>query len=738
MKYITSKPPLVAQANQCLQVETAKQQSLRLAIRRALCETTHKRIMPLVALSLAGLVTPTLAQQARVDVANLDGSNGFVLVPVNADDGAGGSVSAGDINGDGINDLLIGAENASPNGYKSGASYVVFGTSEVGGNGTVELSALDGSNGFVLNGISGGIEPTSLDEDDGEVGDRAGSSVSSVGDVNNDGIDDLVIGAFSANNFIGASYVVFGSDQGFSASIELSDLNGSNGFVLNGDDRGGRSGISVSGAGDINGDGVDDLLIGADDANHIGSTSAGTGASYVVFGTSGLGSSGALDLSTLDGSNGFVLNGVATHDQAGRSVSAAGDINGDGVDDLVIGAANANPNGFHSGASYVVFGASEVGVSGILELSDLDGRNGFVLNGTNSSDLAGFAVSAAGDVNDDGVDDLLIGARQAAPNGRQSGASYVVFGASGVGAGGTLELSELDGSNGFVLNGTGEKSYSGSSVSAAGDVNGDGIDDMLIGARFNSYVVFGANGIGSSGTQELSDINGGNGFAINVSGHGSEVVSGVGDINADGVDDISVVRFVVFGQVADDRLQATLDVPVSASSDDAEEDTVTGKVKLGSSDLELGHQDQKNQLVGMRFNGLNIPQGATITNASIQFQTDETHSGATSLMIEGEATDNALTFTNANSNISSRARARARARAGATIDWAPAPWTMEGEAGAAQQTPNIAPIIQEIVERPGWSSGNALVVIISGSGRRNAESFDGDPARASVLHVEYQ
>jgi hypothetical protein len=101
-------------------------------------------------------------------------------------------------------------------------------------------------------------------------------------------------------------------------------------------------------------------------------------------------------------------------------------------------------------------------------------------------------------------------------------------------------------------------------------------------------------------------------------------------------------------------------------------------------------------------------------------------------MIEGEAVDNALTFTNANANISSRALTDA------TIDWVPAPWTTEGEAGIAQQSPNIASIIQEIVERPGWSIGNSLVVIISGSGRRNAESFNGDSAGAPVLHVEYQ
>ncbi|MEE9344048.1 MAG: hypothetical protein V3U88_00410 [Methylococcales bacterium] len=704
------------QANPCLPVEAENQHPLRQAICQVLRETTHAKIMPLVALSLAGLASPSLAQQARVDVANLDGSNGFMFVPVNAYDGTGGSVSAaGDINGDGIDDLLIGAENASPNGYLSGASYVVFGTSEVGGNGTMELSALNGTNGFVLNGVTGG------DETEQEVGDRAGSSVSAAGDINGDGIDDLVIGAFSANGFDGASYVVFGSDQGFTASIELSDLNGNNGFVLNGDYSTGRSGISVSGAGDINGDGVDDLLIGADDANTAGVRS--TGASYVVFGGNEVGSNGTLDLSILDGNNGFVLNGVGG--QTGRSVSVAGDVNGDGVDDLLIGAAGFN-------ASFVMFGADSVGASGMLDLSRLDGNDGFVINGAVDGDGLGNSVSGAGDVNGDGIDDLLIGASRADPNGRNSGASYIVFGASDVGAGGTLELSAFDGSNGFVLNGVIERTYSGGTVSAAGDVNGDGIDDLLIGAGRNSFVVFGGRGIGSNGTQELSNLNGGNGFGINVSGVGVSSVSGVGDVNADGVDDIMIGRYVVFGQKTDDRLQATLDVQVSASNDDAEENVANDKVKPGSSDLEFGDQGGKNQLVGMRFNDLGIPQGATITNAFIQFQVDETHSGASTLMIEGQATDNALTFARTNGNISSRNRTNA------VVDWQPIPWTTVGEAGSDQQTPNIASVIQEIVGRPGWSSDNSLAIIITGNGRRVAESFNGDAAGAPVLHVEYR
>ncbi len=464
--------------------------------------------------------------------------------------------------------------------------------------------------------------------------------------------------------------------MGQQAVVELSSLDGSNGFVLNGVSAGDESGRSVSAAGDVNGDGVDDLLIRASFAGLNGIKS---GASYVVFGTSGMGNSDTLELSSLDGNNGFVLNGVIAGDEAGYSVSAAGDVNGDGVDDLLISAVGADTNGGSSGASYVVFGASGVGSSGTLELSSLDGSNGFVLNGVAAGDFSGFSVSTAGDVNGDGVDDLLIGAFRADPNGNYSGASYVVFGASG-----TVELSSLDGSNGFVLNGVTVGDLSGFSVSAAGDFNGDSVDDLLIGA-------FGANPNG------------------NYSG----------------------ASYVVFGQVTDSLVQTTLDVPVSASSDDAEESITTGKVKPGSSDLEFGNQGKKNQLVGMRFKDLDIPQGATITNAYIQFQADETHSGSTTLMIEGQATDNAVTFTNVNTNISSRDRTSA------LVDWNPNPWTTVGEAGADQQTPDIASVIQEIVDRPGWSSGNSLAIIITGSGRRTAESYDGDAAGAPVLHVEY-
>jgi hypothetical protein len=218
---------------------------------------------------------------------------------------------------------------------------------------------------------------------------------------------------------------VFGSNSGFGASFNLSTLNGSNGFAINGIAEGDDSGYSVSSAGDVNGDGIDDLIIGAffADGNGINSEQ-----SYVVFGSnSGFGAS--FNLSTLNGSNGFAINGIAANDWSGSSVSSAGDVNGDGIDDLIIGAAYADPNGIdRAGQSYVVFGSNS-GFGAGFNLSTLNGSNGFAINGIAAGDNSGYSVSSAGDVNGDGIDDLIIGARFADPNGIiNAGQSYVVFG----------------------------------------------------------------------------------------------------------------------------------------------------------------------------------------------------------------------------------------------------------------------------------------------------------------------
>jgi hypothetical protein len=129
---------------------------------------------------------------------------------------------------------------------------------------------------------------------------------------------------------------------------------------------------------------------------------------------------------------------------------------------------------------------------------------------------------------------------------------------------------------------------------------------------------------------------------------------------------------------------------------------------------------------------VNVPHNATIVNAWVQFKVDEVGSSATSLTFHGQAADNAAAFTTSSNNVSSRPKTAA------SVGWAPAAWTTVGQAGPAQQTPNLATIIQEIVNRPGWVSGNALALIVTGTGARVADSFDGDAAGAALLHVEYQ
>ncbi|MEE9608500.1 MAG: hypothetical protein V3U03_12235, partial [Myxococcota bacterium] len=168
---------------------------------------------------------------------------------------------------------------------------------------------------------------------------------------------------------------------------------------------------------------------------------------------------------------------------------------------------------------------------------------------------------------------------------------------------------------------------------------------------------------------------------------------------------------------------------VEASLDDAEEDE-QGGVNRSSSDLELVFAGG-NQTVGIRFNGVSVPAGATIHEAYLQFQVDETGADPTSLTLEGEAADLAAPFLDATADISSRPRTVA------FVPWNPAPWPSVGEAGPDQQTPDLSLVIQEIVDRPGWSSGNALAILITGTGQRVAESFDGDANGAPLLHVRY-
>ena len=438
---------------------------------------------------------------------------------------------AGDVNGDGIDDLVVGAPRYDAGQQtNTGAAWVVFGT-----GGDPESGSVAAAQGFRIDGAA----PF----------DTAGAAVAGVGDVNDDGLDDVLVGApladVGAAKDAGAAYVVLGRAATEPVSLAAA---GSAELVVLGTGRNDRLGSSVAGLPDANGDGRGDLVVGAPradrpdgggdaDQSYVSEPPLpkNAGAAYVLFMP---GAPATIDTAAL-GSQGYRIEGA--RGRAGNSVATLPDWNGDGIAEIAIGAPLYRRNTNLGGRAYVVWGSAAATPVDLARI----GPRGIVLDG-GGRQRAGGVVASVGDLGGDARGDLAVGADYAGRRSRPSaGRVLIVYARSEPGS---LELDEL-GDTGLRIDGESAGDHVGVAIAPAGDVDGDGRDDVLVGAHGAdpldrpdagaAYVLYGGSGLPSL---DLAFV-GTRGFRIAGDEPGERLgraVALAGDLSGDGRADLAL------------------------------------------------------------------------------------------------------------------------------------------------------------------------------------------------------
>ena len=391
--------------------------------------------------------------------------------PIGDVDNFGISVTnIGDLNGDGVNDIAVGANGDDDEGTNRGVIYIMLMNTDGSVDETIEIND-NTVNGPVLTNT-----------------DYWGRSIANIGDLNNDGVNDIAVGAtgddMDENDDVdggisrGAVHIMFmNTDGSIDSTVEINDST-PNGPIL--DDRD-SFGKSIANIGDLNNDGVNDIAVGAPGDDDEG---ANRGTIHIMF----MNTNGSVD-STVKISdvnttpNGPVLEG---HDGFGASVANIGDLNVDGVNDIIVGAIGADCVscvGDQAGAVYIMFMNTDGSVDSTVEINDST-PNGPVIIAT---DNLGFSVADIGDLNGDGVNDIAVGAQQDDGLGDTIGAVHIMFMNTDGSIDSTVEINH-SATTGPVLS---DDDLFGSSIANIGDWDGDGINDIAVGAYHD-------NGLGSN------------------------------------------------------------------------------------------------------------------------------------------------------------------------------------------------------------------------------------------------
>ena len=467
----------------------------------------------------------------------------------------GGALAIGDVNGDMIGDLVLGAQGTNNNGTDSGSAYVIFGGQN---NGNKPLSTSTNYNIRYDGGAAGDFLT-----DDGALG---------IGDVNGDGLGDLVLGANLADNGTadsGSVWVMFSTlidDE--TGTGNNKQLNTGTNYNIRYDGGAANTFLTfegVVGIGDVNGDGLEDLVFGTYKADNNGTDS---GSAWVMFSTliddeTGTGNNKPLNTGTNYNIryDGVTANEFLTIDDA----MSIGDVNGDGLGDLVLGTWRAANNGSNSGSAWVMFSTL------IDDVGATTGNNKLLSAGTNynirydggaaSDFLTNAGAIGIGDVNGDGLGDLVLGAIQAANNGANSGSAWVMFSTlidDETGTGNNKQLNTGTNYNIRYDGGAASNFLTNYGALSIGDVNGDGLGDLVLGAEAASnngadsgsaWVMFSTLIDDETGTGNNKPLDTGTNYNIRYDGgaaNDSLTIHGIvsiGDVNGDGLGDLALGAF---------------------------------------------------------------------------------------------------------------------------------------------------------------------------------------------------